>query len=76
MISAKVMLPQGGQAVTGRVIRRKRDNEGNLIGKSHTNPLLDTSLFDVEFDDGYIEAFAANVIAENRYRRTGPPNDG
>jgi Reverse transcriptase (RNA-dependent DNA polymerase) len=68
-IASKVMLPQGGQAVTGRVIRRKRDADGNLIGKSHPNPLLDTSLFEVEFDDGHIEAYTANLIAESIYEQ-------
>jgi hypothetical protein len=46
-IASKVMIPEGRQVVTGRVIRRKRDHDGNLIGKSHSNPLLDTSLFEV-----------------------------
>jgi hypothetical protein len=68
-IAAKVMLPQGGQVVSGRVIKRKRDHNGNLIGKSNTNPLLDTSLFEVEFDDGYVEAYTANMIAEHMYEQ-------
>jgi hypothetical protein len=67
LISSKVMLPQGGQVVTGRVVRRKRDNDGNLIGQSHTSPLLDTSLFEVEFEDGHTEAYTENLIAEHLY---------
>jgi hypothetical protein len=31
------------------------------------NPLLDTSLYDVEFEDGLIESYAANLIAEGIY---------
>jgi hypothetical protein len=68
-ISSKVMIPQGGQVVTGRVVRRKRDQDGNLIGKSHSDPLLDTSLFEVEFEDGYIETYTANIIAESMYEQ-------
>jgi hypothetical protein len=63
------MIPQGGKIVSGQVIRRKRDSDGNLIGKSSTNPLLDTSLFDVEFEDGHIESYTANIIAEHMYEQ-------
>jgi hypothetical protein len=68
-IESKVMIPQGGQVVSGRVVRRKRDTDGNLIGKANSNPFLDTSLFEVEFDDGHIEAYAANLIAESMYEQ-------
>jgi Reverse transcriptase (RNA-dependent DNA polymerase) len=68
-IQGKVNIPQGGQAVSGRVIGRKRDQDGNLIGKSNRNTLLDTSLYDVQFEDGHVEAFSANVIAENLYEQ-------
>jgi hypothetical protein len=63
------MVPQGGQVVSGRVIRRKRDNDGNLIGKANKDPLLDTSLVEVEFQDGHIEAYTANAIAESMYEQ-------
>jgi hypothetical protein len=35
-----------------------------LVG-SNANPVLDTSLYDVEFDDGRVGTYSANVIAEN-----------
>jgi hypothetical protein len=63
------LVPQGGQVVTGRVIKRKRDSDGNLIGKSHQDPLLDTSLYEVELEDGRVEAFSANLIAESMYEQ-------
>jgi Reverse transcriptase (RNA-dependent DNA polymerase) len=70
-LSARVMLPHGGQLSTGRVIRRKRDHDGVLIGRSDNNPILDTSMYDVEFEDGHIEAFSANTIAEHVYEQVG-----
>ena len=51
----------------GTVKARKRDSDGNLIGKSNYNPIIDTSLYDVEFDSGETEAYTANIIAEALY---------
>ena len=51
----------------GTVKMRKRDADGNLIGKSHSNPMLDTSIYKVEMDTGETEAYSANIIAEHIY---------
>ena len=64
-ISSKVLIPRGDTVLPAIVKRRKRDENGNLIGRSNTNPYLNTSVYDVEFDDGTVEAIAANQIAEN-----------
>lgn len=63
-ISARVMIPVSGELRQGTVVARKRDDDGKLIGRSHKNPLLDTSMYDVEFQDGITEAFTANTVAE------------
>ena len=47
------------------VKRRVLDIDGKPIGSKHNNPLLDSRVFEVEYDDGSIEALSANVIAEN-----------
>ena len=41
------------------------NNDGELIGYSHPNPILDTGLYEVGFEDGRVATFAANIIAEN-----------
>jgi hypothetical protein len=69
VIGARVSLPVGGEIKHGKVVKRKRDDDGVLIGIAHPNLLLDTSLYKVEFDDGAKEAFAANIIAENVYAK-------
>ena len=38
-----------------------------MIGKSNSNPLLDTSQYEVEFEDGSVEKYSANIIAEHIY---------
>ena len=47
----------------------KRDTEGALIGNTHPNPILDTGLHEVRFDDGKMAAYSANIIAENIYKQ-------
>ena len=66
-ISSRVCIPQGDSMVYGTVKRRKRDQDGELIGRSNKNPLLDTSVYEVEFDTGDTEAYHANIIAESIY---------
>ena len=52
---------------TAKVIKRAKDNEGNPIGKRHTNPLLDTREYECELEDGTVMRYNANVIAENTF---------
>jgi Reverse transcriptase (RNA-dependent DNA polymerase) len=66
-LAAHVSIPVGGELQRGKVIGRKRDRDGKLIGKSNPNPILDTSLYNVEFEDGTVESYAANQIAEAIY---------
>jgi hypothetical protein len=65
---AEILLPQGvDSAVVGKVIGRKRGPDGKLIGRSNANPLLDTATYNVEFPDGRIAAYAANILADHIY---------
>lgn len=48
-------------------MRQKRDAEGNNIGRSHHNPILDTRIYEVAFSDGHVAEYVTNVIAENIY---------
>ena len=67
-IAAKVRLPKDGHTfANAKVIRRARDECGDLIGKHNQNPLLDTSVYEVRFDDGAEARHSANIIAENIY---------
>ena len=65
-ISAKVMLPSEGVHKLGTVIKRKRDEDGELVGNSDPNPIKDTSIYIVDFDDeSPSQEVTANIIAEN-----------
>ena len=69
LISAQVSLPISGIQQKGCVIRWKRDHAGNPGGKYSSNPYHDTSLYDVEFNDGHVESFPANLIAQHIYEQ-------
>jgi hypothetical protein len=51
-LTAEVKLANMGTLQQGTVMRRKRDADGNPVGRSHTNPLLDMREYEVEFQDG------------------------
>ena len=68
-ISARVMLPSGDSMAKATIIGQKRDMEGALIGNTHPNPILDTRLYEVRFNDGKMAAYSTNIIAENIYEQ-------
>ena len=46
---------------------RKRDHEGNVIGRSYANLILDTREYKVKFEDGDVTELTVNAIAESMY---------
>ena len=61
-IGAEIMISHGDTAAQGNVRRRKRDVEGNKIGRADSNPIFDTRTYEVEFEDGNMITYFANVI--------------
>ena len=63
----EIGLPRGSDDALhhARVKRRAIDVDGTPVGKPHTNPLLDTRRYEVQFHDGTVETVSANVIMEN-----------
>jgi hypothetical protein len=66
-INAELLLPGGDSLLTGKVIARKKDRDGNPVGRSNANPILDSCVLEVQFNDGVVKEFAANVIAKHIY---------
>jgi len=48
-----------------KVKRRKIDIDGNPVGTYHSNPIMDSSQYEVEYLDDEIGILTANIIAEN-----------
>jgi hypothetical protein len=49
----------------GKVVQRSVDPEGQVIGTYNDKPWLNTMSYDVEFNDGSVREYSANLIAEN-----------
>ena len=50
-----------------KVVFRYMDYDGNFIGKYDSSHMLNTMEYDVEFPDGCIHKYEANVITDNVY---------
>jgi hypothetical protein len=66
-IGAELTLQQGNEVTTARVKKRKFDGFGNAVGTSHANPILDTRMHTLEFENGAEAECSANVIAQNMW---------
>jgi hypothetical protein len=54
-LTAEVLLPNMGTLTKAKVVSRKRDVDGNPVGRRHHNPILDTHEYEVEFPDGAVD---------------------
>ena len=65
LINAEVQLQLGDQMSHGVVRRRSIGPDGRSHGEYDDNPFLNSIIYEVEFPDGQVREYAANVIAEN-----------
>ena len=68
-IHDELNLLQGEEMKKLKVVIQSKDDDGNIIGKYGSNLMLNTMVYDVEFPDGSIREYRANVIAENMYSK-------
>ena len=66
-IGADIIISHSDTVSQGSVSPRKRNVEGNIIGRARSNPILDTRTYEVEFKDESMRTYSANVIAESMY---------
>ena len=67
-INMEVKMPRQSKDMYGQVIRMCLDENGKTIGTPHENPMLNTLMYEVKFEDDTVQAYAANTIAENMWR--------
>ena len=67
-VNMEVKLNRKEKELYGKVIGLCLDRNGNTIGQAHENPVLNTLMYEVKFDDGTSGVYAANIIAENMWR--------
>ena len=56
----------------GKMTKRARDDDRNVIGRAHENPILDTRKYIVQFEGGEEAELSANAIAESMYAQCDP----
>jgi hypothetical protein len=72
MVSAEILLPHGDDMQMGKVIGRTLGDHGKTMGSYDDNPVLNRMIYDVEFPDGNIKEYAANILAENMSSQMDP----
>ena len=65
LINSEVQLQQGESIAVGTVKRRALGPDGHVVGNYDDNPIMNSIVYEVEFPDGEVKEYAANVIAEN-----------
>jgi hypothetical protein len=66
-LAAVVDIPGAGEIATGTVSRQVRNADGKSFGRRNPNHLLDTREYFVEFPDGTMDTYSANIVAGNLY---------
>lgn len=74
LINIELMLPKDGEYKQAKVVGRTMTSDGKVSGTYDENHILNTMLYDVQFHDGDVQEYAANVIAENILNQVD--NDG
>jgi hypothetical protein len=59
------LLPNDDSQAIAWVVQQATDEDGHLIGTFNENPLLNTLLYECEFNDGSTREYAAKTIASN-----------
>jgi hypothetical protein len=70
VLNTELMLPNGDSYKPAKVVRRTLGSDGLTHGSYHQQPELNTMTYDVEFDDGLVKEYTANVIADELYAQT------
>ena len=68
-ITMQVMLTMDDGYRKAKFFGRKRDTGGKSVGSEKINPLLDSRVYTVHFDDGTLHQYAENIIANNMYAK-------
>lgn len=70
MIHRELMMPQGDSYKPAKVSRRTIGPDGASQGTYNPRPELNTMIYDVEFEDGMVKEYSANVIADELFAQT------
>jgi hypothetical protein len=60
-LRTKVLLPRGQGMFKGTVVGRRKGINGNPLGTANSNPILDTREYEVQFPDGSLDNYTADM---------------
>ena len=63
-IGSQIPLETKEGPVLVKIVSRKRDSSGKLIGTKNAHPTLDTRRYTVKFPDGHFEEYSCNILSE------------
>ena len=61
-IGAKILLPRGDKLARGHVVVQSHDASGNIMGRAHTNPILDTGMYQVSLLEASLQNSAPTSL--------------
>ena len=65
LINAEILLQLDDKMVMGKVKGRSLGDDGKVVGSYDDNPILNSIIYDIEFPDGQVKEYSANILAEN-----------
>ena len=65
ILRSEVSLQMGQNMIVGGVTKRALGPDRTVVGTYDENPCLNTMIYEVEFPNGQLKEYAANIIAEN-----------
>ena len=65
ILNSEVSLQVGEDMSVGKVTQRALGPDGTVAGTYDENPSMNTMIYEVEFPNGDVKEYAANIIAEN-----------
>ena len=65
-IGAEILLPRGDEMTRSHVVAWNHDARGSIMRKSHTNPILNTRMYQVEFAGGKVTELTASVPLQSQ----------
>ena len=66
-IVANILLPRRDEMARGHVVAPSCDASGNVLGRAHTNQILNTRMYQEEFAAGKVTELTGNIIAASMY---------
>eukprot|EP00957_Ditylum_brightwellii_P142477 10855002-Ditylum_brightwellii.AAC.1 len=65
LLNAEVPLQLGDEVRVGKVTQHAIGTNGTVTVTYDNNPMMNTMIYDMEFPEGQVREYAANIIAEN-----------